>query len=300
MSLRWRGVDHVAEARREARPAREEVPKPKGIFTESSKGGSYKPRAGKAGERFGDLVIKSIVGTCSHGNIWLCACDCGGQASRTIASLNRAVRKGSRSSCAVCNAELRRAVVGYERELVQAAFRKQWVDYGSLWLEHQTRALTTQIQNDLLAAFGPVQEEEEAPKSFTIDPTWPFGADDVTYARAGLERWRSCCDQDDSYEYSPDVPVELSAEENRALQSICGPEEEEEEEEEDAYDNAATAAAATAATAATATLAKMAEQQRKIDEAIASLRALLGTPPKSKWAIINAFRNITLKGSGQE
>jgi hypothetical protein len=92
------------------------------------------PRASNVtGERFGSLRAEYPCEKTRLGIRWVCRCDCGRYAIRTLARLNVTRRKGQASACSEClaarEAEAKRTSGRNRREY----WLKRWNTYGSLW-----------------------------------------------------------------------------------------------------------------------------------------------------------------------
>ena len=110
-----------------------------------------------------------------NGHQWLCRCDCG-RGERIVRShyLAHSVRVGREPGCDACMRE--RSVKRFEanRELVNEAYRRQFVDYQTLWLPSQVWRLQELVRSDLEAEFGPLEEKLPSLRfgSFEAWPNW--------------------------------------------------------------------------------------------------------------------------------
>lgn len=156
--------NHVAELVIEIRCAdsdrRAEVPARHDLQEQVRKGGRHKPHSVAVGERFDTLVAtKKMLRHPVRGIQWLCSCDCGGQAYRYASDLNQAARLRRPQRCAKCLEAARRDKRAAWQDMVGEAYRRQYVDYRTLWTEAQTLRLMNEIQIDLEAEYGDVEEE---------------------------------------------------------------------------------------------------------------------------------------------
>jgi hypothetical protein len=154
---RWRSRNHVADARIVA--TCDPFVAPSGIHEENSRGTARKRHFLAPGMVFGELTVEALEGIGEKGRVWICRCSCGRAAVRSTQYLNNAVRSGAQPSCAECRRELiegRREVL---RQQLAEGYRKQWVDYGTLWLPSQIEHLATDVRAALEEEFGAIVEE---------------------------------------------------------------------------------------------------------------------------------------------
>lgn len=171
----WRSVDHVQEAAQEWKVPREAIPPE--LLRETAAGGRFAPHRIQPGEQFGDLTAIEPVGQRANGAyIWICKCVCGGEALRSSSALNHATREGFRPCCHKCLVEQRGGLQVVRAEALREAYRKQFVDFRTLWLPRQTSALMTGVLSDLEAEFGPMPDRDEPKLPLDQAAGWPYQA----------------------------------------------------------------------------------------------------------------------------
>ena len=172
-------IDHVREAASEWKVPREPVPPE--LLRETAKGGRCAPHFIQPGEKLGELTAIEVVGRSRDGsNIWICKCSCGGELLRASNLLIQAVREGRKPCCRKCLEELSGGRFAVRREALHEAFRKQYVDYRTLWTSSQTSMLMAGIRNDLEAEFGPTGEDDDdlqIPLHWAVG--WPYSMADI-------------------------------------------------------------------------------------------------------------------------
>jgi len=172
-------IDHVREAASEWKVPREPVPPE--LLRETAKGGRCAPHFIQPGEKLGELTAIEVVGRSRDGsNIWICKCSCGGEVLRASNLLIQAVREGRKPCCRKCLEELSGGRFAVRRKALHEAFRKQYVDYRTLWTSSQTSMLMAGIRNDLEAEFGPMGEDDndlQIPLHWAVG--WPYSMADI-------------------------------------------------------------------------------------------------------------------------
>ena len=208
----WRSVDHHLDARLSHRgdvsavrrdrlsDAREEHPE---LFTRRSARRYVAARALKPGDHIGTLTLveRHARRRQCGGWIWRTQCDCG-RAERFVLTsvLMHTLRQGREPTCAFCQRERRALERKMAREYTHEAFRRQWVDYRTLWRPGQTGALMRAVERDLVETFGP--RDEPAPSlRFGAIATEPAHADSGTVKAA----WRHLGGGD---LVAPDLPTQ--------------------------------------------------------------------------------------------
>lgn len=172
----WRSVDHVKEARSVGRVPFE--PPPAELLREAPRGGRYSRHDVQPGEVFGELTAIEVVGRSENGSyVWICRCACGGEALRTSAALNQAVRAGRKPSCGRCGAELRSGGFVARADALAEAYRRQYVDYRTLWTPWQVVALMDGVRRDLEVEFGTIEDRLTCPAlPLQHAAGWPYSA----------------------------------------------------------------------------------------------------------------------------
>ncbi len=155
--------NHVGELAHEIRTASNErwadvTPRPD-LDALSRNGKRRRMHVVEAGERFDRLVtVKPELRHRQQGTLWHCRCDCGGEALRYAKILNLRAREGHQQQCAGCVRAQRRRIAETWRDAVGEAYRRQFVDYGTLWMPSQTEKMLTDIRDALAAEFGDPDE----------------------------------------------------------------------------------------------------------------------------------------------
>jgi len=193
MSSTWKSVDHVGEARADQAVPFE--PPPKGLLHEVDTGGRYSPHVVERGEKFGELTALEDIGrTENRERLWMCKCSCGGEAIRTSSALTASVRAGYKPCCWKCLTELRGGQRASRTETSREAFRKQFIDFRTLWTAPQIASLMRGVLEDLQAEFGPLDEENPPRLPLSSAPGWPWSFANSSIAKRVEERdspWRT-------------------------------------------------------------------------------------------------------------
>lgn len=111
------------------------------------------------GDIFGELTVEALLPTDDGGNRrWLCRCDCGNEAIRTTAALNRSRADSQKPCCARCLEELRRGM-WIQREIHGVSYLKNlWLDRGELWTTVTLERLERDIHDEVGLELGGWQE----------------------------------------------------------------------------------------------------------------------------------------------
>jgi len=129
------------------------------------------------GSVFGKLTALRPVGSSQRGILWLCECECGRHAIRTVAALRSAVKDNSEAQCAECVQELRRGTSEDRRAIWRERHLLNWYTNGNLYSVGQLEVIKRLITEDLLEIEFPVGE---APTDTTDDhghdQPEPYGA----------------------------------------------------------------------------------------------------------------------------
>ncbi len=173
----------------------------------------------KVGERYGDLVTLSCFYDAGlRCNIWECQCTCGQKVFKPTGTLNYFVRQGRPLRCSFCAAAERKTLREIKAEIVGEGYRKQWVDYQTLWLPRQTATLVDDVRTALEQEFGPPREwEPRVPIAFDREEIW--GEPRWKFEPARSVASATKIDEDTGY----DEPVVLDEEEKEALASLYVP-----------------------------------------------------------------------------
>jgi hypothetical protein len=116
------------------------------------------------GARVGDLVVEASAGrSVSGAPLWLCRCDCGGQALRTTRALRRALAKGHVASCSRCLVARFRAPGITRHHARVAIWRGLWRDHGTLWSDAAIARLTEAVRDSVAAEMGDVAPDVAQP-----------------------------------------------------------------------------------------------------------------------------------------
>lgn len=183
----WRSHEHVAEVYQAASTRESESsPRPSGVMCVAPKGGRMARYYGKAGDAYGDLTLRREWDRRRRGVRWLCDCVCGGTAIRFTSALNRAVRDGYWPTCARCRQDVASARKDFLRDALREAYRKQWVDTGTLWRPWQTRQLMTDVRDALARTLGEPTETLPAASDMRLANGYPWEHRDVGRAKAAM------------------------------------------------------------------------------------------------------------------
>lgn len=169
--------DHVGNARTTARIERrqiireqkEDMPRPEGLVPKNR----YFP---KVGDKYGQLtIVEQVANDVGQGRRWRLRCDCGTELERESRVLNLAQRS-SRGAlmCQPCRRSLFDDLKRHAQQKISEGFRKQFVDYRTLWLPHQTAHMQNAIWADLEAEYGEIDAPEPS-VSLDLHPTYNQG-----------------------------------------------------------------------------------------------------------------------------
>lgn len=167
---RWRSVDHVTDAMFQARYTflgvrrdrlDDAVAERPDLFTRRADG-RFESSSFAVGDHLGSLTLleRLTERPTRKGHRWRAACDCG-RLERLVFShlLALSVRAGREPCCRLCRYERTKQRFAGQRELQREAFRKQFVDHGTLWTASQTRTLIREVREALEETFGPIDRE---------------------------------------------------------------------------------------------------------------------------------------------
>lgn len=171
----WRSRHHIMEAAIHLRAAdnavradqledaRETRPD---LFKKTRSGKRHTSAHASLGDRYGSLQLVEAI-PCTdrelvlrYGSLWRCACDCGGEKVAWSYPLARHVRAGGEPACNACVSTRKKTRHEHREDVYAEAYRRQFVDYGTLWTRRQTERLAEGVLEDLVEAFGPVGESE--------------------------------------------------------------------------------------------------------------------------------------------
>jgi hypothetical protein len=175
----WRSHNHLLEAAigikatrnaiRDERfeDARVEHPE---HFKRSAK--TWRASTFQVGSRVGSLTLVDYESS-RLGRLWRCRCQCGRERRALTAALNQIIRRGGFPSCVQCMLEDRMRQRQAARESIDEAFRKQFVDYRTLWLIPQVRRLQEDVLQDLEEAFGDIVDRGPSLRFGSFAPALP-------------------------------------------------------------------------------------------------------------------------------
>jgi len=196
------------------------------LFRRNSVGG-HRRSTFSPGLRLGTLSLLRDVGRTAYGaSVWIATCDCGSTCRLVPSALTRAIRTGYEATCPICREAQREQLTDLRRELVADAFRRQYVDYGTLWTQTQSLALAEAVREDLEAEFGPVTGERLRLSDATVDEGVRFGVDASrrAFAERAMKSWlggaRVESVEDALGEWAPTAPIELTDDERFALSQV--------------------------------------------------------------------------------
>lgn len=116
------------------------------------------------GEQAGKLTVESEAGRSAGGSrLWLCRCECGGEAIRSTESIREAQRMKRATCCHECLAKLRNGTVADYRERNRRAWRGLWASHGTLWSTQALANLFEAIRGDVDADGGGFVERAKMP-----------------------------------------------------------------------------------------------------------------------------------------
>jgi hypothetical protein len=179
----WRNRHHLEEANCErirlARELREDrrsdaMRETPALFV--SDGSRFSRFRAEVGARVGAVVFSERLterASRSRGHCWRFRCDCGRDGRGYVGELTGAARRGYEPACETCLSQRRSAAKDAVRDIKREAFRRQFVDYRTLWTVAQTRRLMREVRDDLEAEHGPTAESLPSLRfgSIEIDPT---------------------------------------------------------------------------------------------------------------------------------
>jgi hypothetical protein len=152
--------DEVGRARTELRKDRyEEASEAEPSLSGRRSTGMHKPFAFRPGARLGTFELVDVVGQTRSGQrLWRVRCDCGREHVRNGSMLASRARAGLEPTCPRCSTERWRSFKEFRQDVYKDAWRRQWVDYGTLWTGGQTLRLMEGVREDLEDEFGSLPE----------------------------------------------------------------------------------------------------------------------------------------------